>query len=248
MSMQRRIQTACGTGVIHHACTAYTALARCNALTSLPQWHALPAGPPAGERDLHWRQGGGHRIRCLLWTEGRDEEWLTGRRTGAGARQVPCRPAAAAAVAAAAASGALLNNKILCTCSLCRRRVPLRPALQVPLQARGIPGKRGEGVVWCDMCRVQCPPAAVHLPACEGCSGLGASVCILVASASRQRLSLAAHRASHSTRSAHLLSICPQKLIDKLDGDLEYALRHDGKMAPEDCENYAEVSGGGRGG
>ncbi|PRW20477.1 DNA polymerase epsilon catalytic subunit A [Chlorella sorokiniana] len=32
-----------------------------------------------------------------------------------------------------------------------------------------------------------------------------------------------------------------QKLIDKLDGDLEYALRTDGKMAPEDCENYVEV-------
>ncbi|EFN52544.1 hypothetical protein CHLNCDRAFT_26745 [Chlorella variabilis] len=32
-----------------------------------------------------------------------------------------------------------------------------------------------------------------------------------------------------------------QRLIDKLDGDLEYALRTDGKMAPEDCKNYAEV-------
>lgn len=40
-------------------------------------------------------------------------------------------------------------------------------------------------------------------------------------------------------------SSCPQKLIDKLDGDLEYALRTDGKMAPEDCENYAEVGGAG---
>lgn len=33
----------------------------------------------------------------------------------------------------------------------------------------------------------------------------------------------------------------PQKLIDKLDGDLAYALRTDGKMSPEDCENYEEV-------
>ena len=36
----------------------------------------------------------------------------------------------------------------------------------------------------------------------------------------------------------------PQRLIDKLDGDLEYALRTDGKMAPEDCKNYAEVGCG----
>ena len=34
---------------------------------------------------------------------------------------------------------------------------------------------------------------------------------------------------------------CLQRLIDKLDGDLEYALRTDGKMAPGDCENYEEV-------
>ncbi|GAB4815178.1 hypothetical protein N2152v2_002224 [Parachlorella kessleri] len=32
-----------------------------------------------------------------------------------------------------------------------------------------------------------------------------------------------------------------QKLLDKLDGDLEYALKHDGKMAVEDCANYEEV-------
>jgi hypothetical protein len=37
-------------------------------------------------------------------------------------------------------------------------------------------------------------------------------------------------------------SLMPQRLIDKLDGDLEYALRQDGKMAPEEVENYAEVS------
>ena len=37
-----------------------------------------------------------------------------------------------------------------------------------------------------------------------------------------------------------------QKLIDKLDGDLAYALRTDGKMAPEDCENYEEVGAWGR--
>lgn len=39
--------------------------------------------------------------------------------------------------------------------------------------------------------------------------------------------------------------VLPQKLIDKLEGDLEYALRTDGKMAPADCENYAEVWGRG---
>ncbi|KAL4450230.1 hypothetical protein ABPG77_010899 [Micractinium sp. CCAP 211/92] len=32
-----------------------------------------------------------------------------------------------------------------------------------------------------------------------------------------------------------------QALIDKLDGDLEYALRTDGKMAPEECENYEQA-------
>lgn len=37
-----------------------------------------------------------------------------------------------------------------------------------------------------------------------------------------------------------------QALIDKLDGDLEYALRTDGKMAPEECENYEQARGSGR--
>lgn len=32
-----------------------------------------------------------------------------------------------------------------------------------------------------------------------------------------------------------------QALIDKLEGDLTYALRQDGKMEVEDVENYAEV-------
>lgn len=32
-----------------------------------------------------------------------------------------------------------------------------------------------------------------------------------------------------------------QMLMDKLNKDLEYALRQDGKMAIEDCENYEEV-------
>ena len=32
-----------------------------------------------------------------------------------------------------------------------------------------------------------------------------------------------------------------QALIDKLDGDLEYALKHDGKMALEECENYQQA-------
>ena len=32
-----------------------------------------------------------------------------------------------------------------------------------------------------------------------------------------------------------------QTLLDKLDGDLAYALKHDGKMAVEDCANYEEV-------
>ena len=39
-----------------------------------------------------------------------------------------------------------------------------------------------------------------------------------------------------------------QRLIDKLDGDLAYALRQDGKMEPDECENYAEVCGWGASG
>lgn len=82
------VRAACETAVIHHTCST---LARCNPLTLLSQWHALSAGPPAGERDVHWRQGGGHRVRCLLLRKGRDEEWLTAAQ-GLGKRHVVLPP------------------------------------------------------------------------------------------------------------------------------------------------------------
>ena len=100
------------------------------------------AGPPAGERDLHRRQGGGHRVG---WVGG-----LGGCREGTRGLQGQARRTAGAVLQPAGqpwVQACLARPPTPASCPpapaprpLPARRVPLRPAHPLPLQARGVPG------------------------------------------------------------------------------------------------------------